>query len=420
MLLLEGGRVVCPLSGRDEQADVLVDGSTQAIVAVGTKLDVPAGTERLDCSGAVVGPGLVELASELCDPGYTWREDLHSGSRAAAAGGFTTVVASPRTDPVIDTPPVLRDVRVRAAAAPGARIEVAGALTVGLAGEDLAEVGLLAEAGAVALSDGSVPVANATVLRRALDYSRNFGLPIFLRPLDTSLVGKGVMNEGAASLRIGLRGEPAAAEEVGIARIIELVRLTGARVHLTHVTTARGVQQLVRARSEGLPVSGSVPARNLLLIDEDVERREYDTALRLTPPLRTQQDRACLVSALRDGALQAAFADHIPWTRVGKELEFAYAEPGSSGLESALQAVLTAMDGDAVAALRALSTGPAAILGRTPRVAEGAPADLVVFATDFEVPSHERFSKGVSDALAGVPLHGGIRATIVGGRQVFG
>ena len=420
MLLLEGGTVVCPHSGRNEPADVLVDETTETIVAVGLDLAMPEGTARLDCTDAVVGPGLVELASELCDPGFTWREDLDSGSRAAAAGGFTTVVASPRTDPTLDTPSVLRDVRTRAAGVEGARIDVAGALTVGLKGEDLAEAGLLAQAGAVALSDGGRPVADATVLRRSLDYARNFGLPIFLRPLDTSMVGKGVMNEGAVSLRIGLRGEPAAAEEVGIARIIELVRLTSARVHLTHVTTARGVQQVARARAEGLPLTASTPARNLLLTDEDIERREYDTSLRLSPPLRTDADRAALVTALRAGDLQAAFADHVPWTRVGKELEFAYAKPGSSGLETALQAVLTAFSGDPMAALQALSCGPAAILGRTPRIEAGAPADLVVFTTGFEVPSLMRFSKGVADALADVPLHGGVRATIVGGRQVFG
>lgn len=420
MLLLEGGRVVCPTTGLDTTADVLVNPDEGIIEAVGPSLDTPQGARRLDCAGAVVGPGLVELASELCDPGYTWREDLASGSQAAAAGGFTTVLVSPRTDPVVDTPSVLRDVLSRGAQTSGARLLAAGALTVGLKGEELAEVGLLAQAGATAYSDGAVPVANSTVLRRSLDYARSFGLPVLLRPLDTSMVGEGVMNEGAVSLRVGLRGEPAAAEEVGIARIIELVRLTGARVHLTHVTTARGVRLLVQARAEGLPLTGSTPARNLLLVDADIERREYDTALRLAPPLRTEADREALVAALRSGDLQAAIADHVPWTRVSKEVEFAYAQPGSTGLESALQAALTAFSGEPGPALQALSAGPAAVLGRRAALEPGAPADLVIFTTGFEVPRPRHASKGASDALAGVPLRGGVRTTIVGGRVAFG
>ena len=423
MLLLEGGRVVCPVSGQDGPLDVLVDEDAGRIAAVGPGLSADpraAGAMVIDARGAVVSPGLVDLGATLCDPGQTWREDLQSGSEAAAAGGFTTVVASPRTQPVVDCPAVLRDVLTRAAEVTGARVLQAGALTAGLKGEDLAEVGLLHEAGAIALSDGGVATADTGVLRRALDYARPFGLPVLLRPQDPSLATDGVMHEGAVSLRIGLRGEPAEAEEIGVQRIVALARLTGARVHLSHVTTARGLALVARARSEGLAVTASAPARNLVLCDADIEASTYDPHLRVSPPLRTAADRAALIEAVRSGAI-TLHSDHVPWTRVGKELEFAYAKPGALGLETALKAALTALDGDASAVVRALCVGPAALLGFAPSVAPEAPADLVVF--DPQVASAlgpERRSRGCNEPLTGRTLRGCVRATVVAGRVVYG
>ena len=423
MLLLEGGRVRCPTSGLDAALDVLVDDDAGVVVAVASGLGADpraAGARRLDVSGAVVAPGLVDLGAELCDPGASWREDIQSGSEAAAAGGFTTVLASPRTDPVVDTAAVVRDVLTRAAEVSGARVLQAAALTVGLAGEDLAEVGLMAEAGAVALSDGRRATGDSGVLRRALDYARPFGLPVMLRPLDPSLATDGVMHEGPVSLRIGLRGEPAEAEEIGVSRLLALAGLTGARVHLSHVTTARGLDAVRAARAGGLAVTASAPARNLLLCDADIESSGYDPSLRISPPLRSAADRDALREAVRDGVV-GLHADHVPWTRVDKELEFAYAQPGALGLESALRAALTGLDGDLGVVLRAMSVAPGRLMGLDPRVAPGAPADLVVLDLEARgVLAPERRSRGCNEPLTGRPLSGRVRLTLVAGRVVYG
>ncbi|MEC7947789.1 MAG: dihydroorotase, partial [Myxococcota bacterium] len=244
MLLLEGGRVCCPEGGFDQRADVLVvDGRVQAI---GQGV-IPDGMdpERFDCRGAVVVPGLVDLCAHLCDPGDPARETLAGGAAAAAAGGFSTVLTMPDTQPVVDNPALVRDVLWRGSQVGGARVLPAGAITVGLQGEDLAEIGLMVEAGVPALADAGVPVEDAGVLRRALDYARPFGVPVLLRPGEPALEREGVMHEGAVSLRVGLRGIPALAEELGVTRLVGLARLTRASVHLTHVTTARSLD-LVR------------------------------------------------------------------------------------------------------------------------------------------------------------------------------
>ena len=423
MLLLEGGRVRCPTSDLDAALDVLIDDERGEVVAVAAGLAAhprSIGARRLDVTGGVVIPGLVDLGAELCDPGASWREDLQSGSEAAAAGGFTTVLASPRTHPAVDNAAVLRDVLARAGEVTGARVLQAGALTLGLAGEDLAEVGLMAEAGAAALSDGRRAIADSGVLRRALDYARPFGLPVILRPIDPSLATDGVMHEGPVSLRIGLRGEPAEAEEIGVARLLALARLTGARVHLSHVTTARAIALVRAARADGLAVTASAPARNLLLCDRDIESSGYDSSLRVSPPLRSPADRAALRVAVRDGVV-GLHADHVPWTRVDKELEFAFAQPGALGLESALRAALTGLDGDLDPVVVALSVAPGRLLGLDPRVAPGAPADLAVLDLGAREPlAPERRSRGCNEPLTGHPLFGRVRLTLVAGRVVYG
>jgi len=417
-ILLRGGRLVCPLTGTDGVRDVRI--SDGVVEAVGEGLEANGAVE-VDCSGGIVAPGWTDIGVELCDPGLCWREDLSTGSEAGAAGGFTTLVAGPATDPLVDTPAVAADVVARARAVSGARVLQSGAITVGLSGEGLAEMGLMVEAGCVALSDGRKVMANTDALRRALQYGQPFGVPMLLRPGDPGLEAGGVMHEGAASMHAGLRGIPAAAEELGISRVVALVRTTGTRVHLTQVTTAAGLAQVAAAKADGLPITAAVPARHLLLTDAEVEASVYNTATRLLPPLRTESDRAACVAAVKAGTLDAITADHVPWDQVGKELEYMHAQPGANGLESALGAAWAALDGDAAALVQAMAVGPAAVIGRTAHVAAGAPADIVVFRPDREWTVGAPYrSKGRYDPLSGRTLGAAVVLTIVAGRLVYG
>lgn len=415
MRLLRGGQVCCPLTETFGPADVLIDGDR--ITAVGPGIEAPAGAEIVDCTGAFIAPGFVDLACELGDPGETWREGLAHGSHVAAAGGFTTVVISPRTVPPLDEPSRVADVIARAQRAPAARVLVAGALTVDLKGEALAEMGMLVEAGCAALGDGGESVADLQVLRRALEYAAKLPVPAFVRPGVPVLEEQGTMHEGLVSARIGLRGIPAASEEIGVAQVAALVARTRAPVHLTHVTTARAIRQVAAAIDEGLPITASVPARHLLLTDAYVEDSGYDTAARLLPPLRSEADRAAACRAVAEGIL-AVGADHVPWTEVEKELEFAYSSSGAVGLETAFSAAITAL-GDLRVVVEAMSVRPAAVLGREAKVAPGSVADLVILEPGAErVVFAQRRSLGVNEPLAGRRLRGAVRACVVGGRVV--
>ena len=374
-LLLEGGRVLCPASGEDRQADVLVEDGR--IAAVGGFDSKGVDAERLDCSGQVVAPALVDLEANLCDPGMPWREDVASGSAAAAAGGFTTVLASPATDPVLDEPSTVRELLERAATEAAIEVRVAGALTVGLAGTEVAVVGLLVEAGASALSNAGVFVENTAVLRYMLLYARSFGCPILLRAGDPWLEAGGVMHEGEISARIGLRGTPDASEEIGVARLAALSRVTDTPLHITGVTTAKGVHQLRTAQEAGVAVSASTSAHHLLLSDAAVLESGYDSSTRFSPPLRSERDRLALVEAVKDGIVGCVTSQHEPWSRVEKELEFERAQPGAVGLETALSATVEALGG-LEPALAALSHRPGAFLGLDRRLAPGVPAEIVV------------------------------------------
>lgn len=415
MLLLKGGRIICPTGGLDELGDVLIE--DDQIVSVGV-VEAPEGADVIDCSGCIIAPGFVDLSVTLGDPGQTWREGLSHGSEIAAAGGFTTIVLNPDTDPTIDLPSVVSELVSRAGSVPGARIQIAGALTRGLTGENLSEVGLLIEAGCVLLSDGGKSITDTRILRRVLEYSAPMGVPVMIRPGDTALEEGGAMHEGRISSRIGLRGIPAAAEEIGVARAIALVRLSGTRIHLSHITTAQTLRMVAQAQEDGLPITASVPARSLVLTDEAIEDSVYNTSGRLVPPLRPEADRV----ALCGGASQrlCVSADHVPWSRVEKELEFAYASPGANGLETAAAAAWTAMKGDATGFVSAMSVRPAAILGQHAAVSAGAVADLVVFDTEvsWQVSASLR-SRGVSEPLVGRTLTGRVRATLVAGCPVF-
>jgi dihydroorotase len=348
---------------------------------------------------AVWVPSFVDLQCEPGFPGFPVRENPASLSAAAQAGGFGDLLLSPRVDPVLDKPEQLAGPRQLAC---GTNLHYAAALTVGLAGAELTEVGLLKRAGAVALSDGGLPVADSAVLRNALEYAAEFDQLVIIRPADATLDGIGVANDSPVACRLGLRGNPACTEEIGTARAIALSRATGARIHLTHLGTRRAAEALAAAIAEGLPITGSVAARSLLLDEEALDDGRYDTRLRLHPPLRTADDRTALVAAVRAGTLMLA-ADHQPRAPEEKEHEFERAVPGSAGLRSAFGAAYLAL-GDLDLVVRALSTAPAALL-RLPRLGWALvdPGGETTLAPE----------RGVtSDALEGRRLPGRVLATL--------
>ncbi len=346
-------------------------------------------------------PAFVDLCCDPGYPGFPVRETPESLAVSARAGGFCDLVLSPRVDPVVDTPEHLSRL---GGALNGVRLHYAAALTVGLRGEELTETGLLRRAGAVVLSDGGGPVADTVVLRNALEYASGFGVPVLIRPADPALDTVGVVHDSLLATRLGLRGNHAASEEIGVGRAIALCRATGATVHLTHLGSARGVLLLAAARAEGLPISGSTPARNLVLDERALDDGRYDSRLRLHPPLRSREDRHALIEAVRAGTIWVA-ADHQPRAPEEKDHEFERAVPGSAGLRSAFAATLSAL-GDLSSTVQALSSGPGSLVG----VAPGALA-LVDPEGAFEVRAERSLPP---DALQGRPLRGVVHAVAVG------
>lgn len=408
-LLLEGGRLVCPATGLDRIGDLGVQDGR--IVAPAQVVDAPDVT-RIDCTGHVVSPALVDLDARFCDPGMTWRETLATGARAAAAGGFTTVLANPEVEPVTDDAALVRDLLARGEREACIEIQVAGALTRGLKGADLSEVGLMVQAGAAALSNADALIPDTRVLRHALQYLRRFERPVLLRAGEAGLEAGAVMHEGTASALAGLRGLPDAAEEIGITRLIALARDTGARVHVTGVTSARGVELVRRALQDGCSLTASTTPLHLVLTDRAVVDTAYDTNTRVWPPLRSEADRQALVQAVLDGVLSVASA-HTPWTRVEKELEFALASSGAVGLETALGCVLQAV-GSVPATVRALSLGPAQVLGVDRSLRPGSPAEVLVFSPEatWTVDPSQLQTKGRNTPLGGRSLPGVVRTVI--------
>jgi dihydroorotase len=416
-LLVKGGRVVDPASGRDAVGDVAM--------ADGRIVDALAGKpERvLDAKGLVVAPGLIDLAARLREPGYEYKATLESEMDAAVTGGITSLACPPDTDPPLDEPGLVDMLRRRARALSRARVYPVGALTVKLEGRQLTEMAELAEAGCVAFSQADAAVADTQVLWRALQYAATFGFPVWLRAEDLWLAQGGVAHDGEVATRLGLAGIPAFAETVALATLLELVRATGARVHVCRLSSAAGVAMLRRARHDGLPLTCDVGVHHVHLSDMDLGY--FDAQCRLVPPLRSQRDRDALCTGLADGTIDCIVSDHTPVDEDSKHLPFAEAEPGATGLELLLplalkwgvQAKLTLAQ-----TLARVTSAPARILGvDAGRIAPGAPADLVVFdpQAPWRVSAQALKSQGKNSPFLGLELAGRVRATVVAGSVVY-
>ncbi|MBK3404695.1 dihydroorotase [Methylorubrum populi] len=421
-LLLSNAHLLDPETGREGPGAVLVRDGRIADIAFGAAPGAPEGAQTIDCGGLTLAPGLIDLRAFVGEPGAEHRETLASASAAAAAGGVTTLVCMPDTNPVIDGPAIVDFVLRRARDTASVNVLPAAAITKGLAGREMTEFGLLAEAGAVAFTDGLKAVTNAQVMRRALTYARDFGALLMQHVEEPDLVGDGVMNEGEMASRLGLLGIPREAETVMLERDIRLVRLTGGRYHAAMISCADSVEIVRRAKEAGLPVTCGVSVNNLVLNEGDIGH--YRTFCKLSPPLRREDDRAAVIAALNEGVIDVIVSDHNPQDVETKRLPFAEAADGALGIETLLGASLRLLHtGDVTlrTLLNALSANPARLLGREAgRLETGAPADLVLIDPDlpYVLDKRQLKSRSKNSPFDEARLQGAAVLTLVGGRIV--
>jgi dihydroorotase len=418
-ILLRGARVVDPASGRDEVLDVLVADGT--IAALGGDAG-SASASVLDCDGLVLAPGLVDLHTHLREPGREDKETVETATRAAAVGGFTAVTAMANTEPVADNAAVIREVLALADHAGLTDVFPAGAITRGLRGEEMAELGEMVEAGVRIFSDDGVCVPSARTLRNAIQYVKAFDDVVIAEHCeDASLAEGSQMHEGATSYSIGLAGQPREAEEVIVARDLAIARLTGGRLHLMHLSSAGSVERVARAKADGIRVTAEVTPHHLSFVDEDLAG--YDTNLKVNPPLRAVEDRDALRAGLADGTIDVVATDHAPHAVEEKESEFDHSPPGTIGLETALAVVLTELVEPGrislARAIEAMSTTPARILGAAAHggpIEVGRPANLCAFDERAEWVVEPPFaSRSRNSAFIGRTLRGRVVHTVYRG-----
>jgi dihydroorotase len=418
---IRDGRLIDPKNGVDRVTSLFV--AAGKVAAIG---DAPAGwaaNRVIDAGNLVVAPGLVDLSARLREPGLEYKATLESEMCAAVAGGVTCLACPPDTDPPLDEPGLVEMLKHRARSLNQAHVHPVGALTVGLKGAELTEMGELAEAGCVAFSQAEASLVDTQVMLRAMQYAATFGHRVWLRPQDPYLSRNGVAHDGEVATRLGLQAIPSSAETVALATIFALVRETGARVHIARLSTAEGVAMMRAAKIDGLPLTCDVAAHHLHLCDVDIGW--FDAQCRLIPPLRGTRDRAALRAGLADGTIDAVCSDHAPVDDDAKQLPFAESEPGATGLELLLPLTLKWAATDKVPlpdALGRVTVHPAAVLGiDTGHLAVGHPADVCIFdpAAHWVVGATALRSQGKNTPFLGLEVPGRVRTTLVGGHVVF-
>jgi dihydroorotase len=420
MLLIKNGRVLDPARKTDAALDVLLDGERITEVAPAGKISAGS-AEVFNAAGLIIAPGFIDLHAHLREPGQESSETIETGTRAAACGGFTAVCCMPNTKPVNDSASVTRFILDRAKVAASVHVWPIGAASVASKGEALAEIAAMKLAGIVAVSDDGKPIATAKLARQVMEYCRSLDLPVIEHAEDVSLAAGAVMREGVTSTRLGLAGMPAAAESVCVARDVQLAELTGARLHVAHLSTKASLEQVRWARQRGLRVTCEVTPHHFTLIDEDVQ---YDSRYKMNPPLASREDRDALIAGLADGAVEAIATDHAPHEPALKDVEFDRAPFGITGFETALALALEQLvHTGRVPLLRVVelfTSGPARVLGLERTLAPGQPADLTIFSLErpWTFRAAESASKSRNSPFDGRAFKGGPVATIVSGRVV--
>ena len=423
MLLIKNGRVLDPASGTDAPRDILLDGDRIAEIAPTGKIADTNGAAAFDASGFIVAPGFIDLHVHLREPGQENSETIETGTRAAARGGFTVVCSMPNTQPVNDNASITRFIVDRAKAHGHVRVWPIGAASMGSKGQAIAEIAAMRDAGIVAVSDDGKPISSAKLARQIMDYCRTLDLPVIEHAEDVSLAAGAVMREGVASTRLGLPGMPAAAESVCVARDVQVAELTGARLHIAHLSAKASLAQVRFAKQNGLRVTCEVTPHHFTLIDEDVT---YDSRYKMNPPLAAREDRQALWEGLADGTIDAIATDHAPHEPALKDVEFDKAPFGILGFETAVALALDELvHTGRISVMRLVelfTTGPARVLGKDRRIAIGDPGDLTIFALDrpWTYQVERSASKSRNSPFDGRNFKGGPVATIVAGKIAYG
>jgi dihydroorotase len=423
-ILIRNSRIIDPFQGIDAVGDLFISEGKIAWISPQRKGALPEDYQTINARGMVVCPGFIDLHCHLRQPGFEEKETIATGTRAAAKGGFTTVCCMPNTKPPVDKAEVMEYVKSVVAKESIVRVLPIGCITKGRQGSELADFGELSVSGAAAFSDDGSPVMDSSIMRSALEYSQELGLPIIDHCEDLAFSQDGVMNEGSLATKLGLKGIPAAAEESMVARDIRLARLVGGRLHIAHVSTAGSVKLIRSAKEEGISITAEVTPYHLTLTEEKVVG--YNTNGKVNPPLRTAEDIEALISGLKEGVLDAIATDHAPHTAKDKDCDFNSAAFGISGFETALGSLMGLVHRgklDLVTLISKLACEPASILCRTDlgTLKPGAVADVVILDPDAEwVVNPEQFvSQGKNTPLAGAVLKGRVMATLYGGEVVY-